>query len=150
MYRLGQFVEGSVECSGDRVRITVQLIHAPTDRHLWAENYQRDLRDVLALQSEVAKASTNEIKMFPTRCHPIIPRFAEGKGIGVDATPAGGGRWRRAQLFGSTLLIRQQSWQYALQRARPTMAARLDSLSRRRGSALPPAAHALGHGLLTY
>ena len=36
--------------SGDRVRITAQLIQATTDRHLWAESYERDLRDVLALQ----------------------------------------------------------------------------------------------------
>jgi serine/threonine protein kinase/Tfp pilus assembly protein PilF len=47
-------VEGSVQRSGDRVRINAQLIHAPTDRQLWAESYERDLRDVLALQSDIA------------------------------------------------------------------------------------------------
>jgi TolB-like protein/Tfp pilus assembly protein PilF/predicted Ser/Thr protein kinase len=56
-------VEGSVLRLGDRVRITAQLLHAPTDRHLWAESYERDLRDVLALQSEVAKAVAREIKI---------------------------------------------------------------------------------------
>jgi TolB-like protein/DNA-binding winged helix-turn-helix (wHTH) protein len=40
-------VEGTVLRSGDRVRITAQLIHAQSDRHLWAESYERDLRDVL-------------------------------------------------------------------------------------------------------
>ena len=56
-------VEGSVLRSGDRVRITAQLIHAATDSHLWAESYERDLRDVLTLQREVAQAIANEIKI---------------------------------------------------------------------------------------
>jgi len=56
-------VEGSVERSGDQVRITAQLIDAPNDRHLWAKTYERDLRDVLALQDEVAKAIANEIRI---------------------------------------------------------------------------------------
>ncbi len=55
-------VEGSVERSGDQVRITAQLIDAPNDRHLWAKTYERDLRDVLALQDEVAQAIANEIR----------------------------------------------------------------------------------------
>lgn len=55
-------VEGSVRRSGDRVRITVQLIEAVTDRHVWAESYERDLKDVLALQSEVARAIAGEIR----------------------------------------------------------------------------------------
>jgi Tfp pilus assembly protein PilF len=48
------------------VRITVQLIEAATDRHLWAESYQRELRDVLALQSDVAQAIAREIKVAVT------------------------------------------------------------------------------------
>jgi TolB-like protein/Tfp pilus assembly protein PilF len=56
-------IEGSVLRSGDRVRITAQLVHAPTDRHLWAQSYERDLRDILALQSEVAQAVAREIKI---------------------------------------------------------------------------------------
>ncbi|HKO04277.1 MAG TPA: protein kinase [Candidatus Acidoferrales bacterium] len=55
-------VEGSVQRSGDRVRITAQLIEARTDRHLWAESYDRDLRDILALQGEVARAIAGEIR----------------------------------------------------------------------------------------
>ena len=45
---------GSVVRAGDRARITVQLIRATTDRHLWAESYERDLKDVLVLQREIA------------------------------------------------------------------------------------------------
>ena len=56
-------VEGSVQRSGGQVRITAQLVEAPTDRHLWATNYDRDLQDVLTLQSEVAQAIANEVKI---------------------------------------------------------------------------------------
>ncbi len=56
-------VEGSVLRSGGQVRITAQLIRATTDEHLWAETYDRDLRDVLALQSEVARAIAQEIQV---------------------------------------------------------------------------------------
>ena len=56
-------VEGTVQREGNRVRITANLLHAPTDRHLWAESYERDLRDVLALQGEVAQAIAHEIQV---------------------------------------------------------------------------------------
>ncbi len=56
-------VEGSVMRVGDRVRITVQLIHGPTDQHLWADSYERQLRDVLAMQDEVARAIAQEIRV---------------------------------------------------------------------------------------
>jgi eukaryotic-like serine/threonine-protein kinase len=59
-------VEGSVLRSGNRVRITAQLIQASTEKHLWAETYDRDLRDVLTLQSEVAQAITREIRIAVT------------------------------------------------------------------------------------
>lgn len=55
-------VEGSVLRSGERVRITAQLLHAPSDRHLWAQSYEGDLRNVLALQNEVAKAVAEHIE----------------------------------------------------------------------------------------
>jgi TolB-like protein/DNA-binding winged helix-turn-helix (wHTH) protein len=60
-------VEGSVVRSGDRVRVTAQLIYAPRDTNLWAQTYDRDLRDVLTLQSSVASAIADEIhaKMTP-------------------------------------------------------------------------------------
>ncbi len=54
-------VEGSVMRSGDHVRITAQLIDARSDRHIWAENYERDFQDVLALQDEVAQRIASEI-----------------------------------------------------------------------------------------
>jgi TolB-like protein/DNA-binding winged helix-turn-helix (wHTH) protein len=54
-------VEGTVQRSGNQVRITVQLIYAPEDKHLWAESYDRDFRDILALQSNVAAAIVAQI-----------------------------------------------------------------------------------------
>ena len=56
-------VEGSVEREGDRIRITAQLVQGPTDTHLWAKSYERDLRDSLRLQDEVAQAIVGEIQL---------------------------------------------------------------------------------------
>jgi serine/threonine protein kinase/Flp pilus assembly protein TadD len=59
-------VEGSVLRSGDRVRITAQLVQASDDRHLWADSYEGDLRDVLGLQEEVARTIATQIKVSLT------------------------------------------------------------------------------------
>ena len=56
-------VEGSVFRAGDRVRITLQLIDARNDLHLWAQTYERDLSDVLALQGDVARAVAEQIRL---------------------------------------------------------------------------------------
>ena len=56
-------VEGTVLRSGNRVRITAQLIEAPTDKHLWAQSYEGDLGDTLTLQNHVASAIAEEIRI---------------------------------------------------------------------------------------
>jgi TolB-like protein/Tfp pilus assembly protein PilF len=56
-------IEGSVLREGDRVRITVQLIDAANDEHIWAESYERTLTDVLRLQSDVARAIAAQVKV---------------------------------------------------------------------------------------
>jgi TolB-like protein/Tfp pilus assembly protein PilF len=56
-------VEGSVFRSGDRVRISVQLIRVPADEHLWAQSYEGGLRDALALQNQVAQAIADQIRI---------------------------------------------------------------------------------------
>jgi tetratricopeptide (TPR) repeat protein len=56
-------LEGSVRRAGDRVRITAQLIQVKDETHLWAKDYDRNLRDILALQSDVASAIAREIKL---------------------------------------------------------------------------------------
>jgi tetratricopeptide (TPR) repeat protein len=60
-------VEGSVTRSGQSVRITVQLIMAAEDRHLWVGRYERDLRDILELQAEVAQAIAGKIHKLVMR-----------------------------------------------------------------------------------
>jgi TolB-like protein/DNA-binding winged helix-turn-helix (wHTH) protein/tetratricopeptide (TPR) repeat protein len=55
-------VEGTVLRSGDRVRITAELVQVSTDRHLWADTYESPFGDVLTLQSQVASAIVNEIR----------------------------------------------------------------------------------------
>ncbi len=59
-------IEGSVMRSADRVRITVQLIDASLDQHLWAESYERDLKNVFALQGEVAQAIAQQVRAVIT------------------------------------------------------------------------------------
>jgi tetratricopeptide (TPR) repeat protein len=56
-------VEGTVLRSGDQVRITAQLIQASSDKHLWSQSYQGELRDTLALQSQVARAIADQIRI---------------------------------------------------------------------------------------
>jgi TolB-like protein len=55
-------VEGSVLRSGERVRVTAQLIEVPADRHMWAQSYEGDIRDTLALQSRVARSIAEQIR----------------------------------------------------------------------------------------
>ena len=59
-------IEGSVMRSADRVRISVQLIDAARDQHLWAESYERELKDVFALQSQVAQAIAQQVHAVVT------------------------------------------------------------------------------------
>ncbi|MHB8477082.1 MAG: TIR domain-containing protein [Steroidobacteraceae bacterium] len=60
---VGAVVEGSVRRAGDRVRITAQLINAITDYDLWSQTYDRDVKDIFALQTEIAEAVTAALKV---------------------------------------------------------------------------------------
>ena len=78
-------VEGSVMRAGDRIRITAQLIDARSDRHLWAQSYEREMRDVLDLQAEVARNIADQVqaKLAPdaqarlAQAHPVDPEAHE-------------------------------------------------------------------------
>ncbi len=76
-------VVGSVVRAGERVRITAQLIDAATDTHLWAESYERDLGDVLALQREVARAIASEIQIAVTSAE--VARLASVPRVNPEA-----------------------------------------------------------------
>src|SRR5579884_2609943 len=75
-------VEGSVIRSGNKVRISAQLIEAPTDRHLWAETYDRDMKDVLSLQREVADAIVQQVQIH------LTPQQKAELAPGRQVTPA--------------------------------------------------------------
>jgi adenylate cyclase len=59
----GTLIEGSVRKAGNRVRITAQLIDTSTEGHLWAQNYDRQLEDVFAIQSEIAEKVAGELRI---------------------------------------------------------------------------------------
>ena len=64
-------VEGGVMRSGDRVRITAQLIRVPADEHMWAHSYEGDVRDTLVLQNQVAEAIANQIRVTVSSQRPV-------------------------------------------------------------------------------
>jgi TolB-like protein/Tfp pilus assembly protein PilF len=76
-------VEGTVVRSGGKVRITAQLIQTSADKHLWAQSYQGDLKDVLALQYEVASSIAKQIRMTLTPHEHI--RFGVDRPINPEA-----------------------------------------------------------------
>ena len=59
---VGSILEGSVRKVGNRVRVNVQLINADTDEHIWAEDYDRELTDVFAIQTDLAQKIANELQ----------------------------------------------------------------------------------------
>src|SRR5213593_2065356 len=63
---VGAILEGSVRRIGNRVRVNVQLINADTDEHLWAEDYDRDLIDVFAIQTDLAQQIVRELQAKPS------------------------------------------------------------------------------------
>ncbi len=78
-------IEGSVQREDNEVRVMVQLIHGMTDEHVWTESYRREMRGILALQSEVARAIAEEIRVTLTpeererlaRARPVSPEVHE-------------------------------------------------------------------------
>jgi TolB-like protein/Tfp pilus assembly protein PilF len=66
-------LEGAVQRAGDKVRVNVQLIDARADTHLWAKSYDRELKDVLAVESEVAEQIANALKanLSPSESHAL-------------------------------------------------------------------------------
>ena len=99
-------VEGSVQRSGSRVRISAQLIHAATDRHLWARSYERELKDVLPLQDEVARAIAAEVRIELTpREH---ARLSRTRSVNPEAYEA----YLKGRFFASTPRGRPKGIQY--------------------------------------
>ena len=74
--KVNHILEGSVRKSGDRVRITAQLIDGASDSHVWAERYDRDLKDIFALQDEISEAivAALKLKLLPSEKKAIESR----------------------------------------------------------------------------
>ena len=70
--RVDAVIEGSVSRSGDRVRVAAQLIRASSDRAVWANSYERDLRDVLSLQRDIAQDIAAKVKIKLIRREPAV------------------------------------------------------------------------------
>ncbi|MGB6496404.1 MAG: winged helix-turn-helix domain-containing protein [Candidatus Acidiferrum sp.] len=96
-------VEGSVIRSGQRVRVTAQLVQAPTDQHLWAETYDRDLVDILKLQGEVANAIAGQVRAQLTPTQQALIRRAEA----VD--PAAYDAYLKGRLYFTTEFTKPDS-----------------------------------------
>ncbi|HXN53005.1 MAG TPA: tetratricopeptide repeat protein [Candidatus Acidoferrum sp.] len=114
-------VGGTVQRSGERLRISAQLLHAPTDTHLWAESYDRDLRDVLTLQAELAQAIAREVQVKLTTQERA--NFAQAQPVDPEAYEAylkGRYYWNRRSR--EALPKSVQSFQQAISRD-PTYAA---------------------------
>ncbi len=80
---ISYLVEGSVQREGDRVRITAQLIEASSGELIWTRNYDRDLRDVFDLQSEVARSIASQIRVRLTPAEEL--RLSRTRPISPDA-----------------------------------------------------------------
>jgi eukaryotic-like serine/threonine-protein kinase len=85
-------VEGSIERAGSRVRISAQLIRTATDEHLWADAYDRDARDVLVLQNEVAQSVAREVRVT------LTPEERAGLSRGRTIDPAAYELYLKARL----------------------------------------------------
>jgi TolB-like protein/Flp pilus assembly protein TadD len=62
-FNVTHVLEGSVRKAGNQVRITAQLIEGPTDTHIWSETYDRELKDIFAVQDEIASAVVQQLKL---------------------------------------------------------------------------------------
>ena len=95
--KVDAFLEGSVVRTGEKIRVSAQLIDARTDRHIWAEDYQGDLRDVLVLQNDIATAIAHSVKakVAPADSPTLsTPRQVDPRAY--DAYIRGRGYWLRS------------------------------------------------------
>ena len=113
---VARIVEGSVQRAGNRVRVNAQLIDARTDAHLWAQTYDRDLADVFAIQSEIAKTIADQlqaklspseksaIELPPTTDITAFNLYSHAKNLFLTAFAGANGR---AELLQAADLLKQ-------------------------------------------
>ena len=91
---VSSLLEGSVRKSGQRVRITAQLVEVATDSHLWSQTYDRDLEDIFAVQDDIAQSVVKELRAAllgeapdaTSNARGRRPRFAQRR-AGAPPTP---------------------------------------------------------------
>jgi TolB-like protein/DNA-binding winged helix-turn-helix (wHTH) protein/Tfp pilus assembly protein PilF len=106
-------VEGAVTRGANRVRVTAQLVEASSDHHLWARTYERDLKDVLALQDEIARDIAEEIRVKLTpkertlliQVHAVDPEA-------YDAYLRGSYWWNQLTVMGEDLEVLEKACDY--------------------------------------
>ena len=77
IWGVANILEGSVRKSGNRIRITAQLIEASKGIHLWSERYDRDMADVFAIQDEISQAIAGKLRLQLSVKHPLVKRQTE-------------------------------------------------------------------------
>jgi TolB-like protein/DNA-binding winged helix-turn-helix (wHTH) protein len=101
--KVDAFVEGGVVRTGDKIRVTAQLVDARTDQHIWAEDYQGDLRDILVLQNDIATAIAHSVQAKiapPNSSTASPPRQVDPRAY--DAYIRGRGYWFRSKTANAT------------------------------------------------
>jgi len=109
-------LEGSVRKAGNRLRITAQLIDAGSDRHLWAKTFDRELDDVFAVQSEIAKQVAEILKV----------ELQPAEGVRLDRTPTVRSDSYLAYLKGRTLMHQENAASWKLAKEQFDLAISLD------------------------
>ena len=129
-------VEGSVLCSGDRVRITAELVDAAADRQLWAESYERGVSDILAIQGEVARAITRGIRVT------VTPQETARMTRPVSVKPEAYEAYLRGRFFWQTMTA--DGFHKSVEYLNEAIAADLDHARHTRRSPIPTGSWALG------
>jgi len=96
--KVDAFVTGGVVRTGDKIRVSAQLVDARTDRHIWAEDYQGDLRDIIVLQNDIATAIAHSVQAKiapPNASTASLPRQVDPRAY--DAYIRGRGYWFRSK-----------------------------------------------------
>ena len=113
---VGHVLEGSVQRSGDQVRVNVQLINAETDAHLWAEVYDRKVADIFAVQSEIAEtiAKALRVKLSSREKQAVAAKLTENPDA-YDAYLRGLAIWNSLDLSPKTLQEMTEFYSRAVQ-----------------------------------
>lgn len=113
---VGGLIEAAVTRDSDRVRVSVRLIHAPSERHLWARTYERDMGGILAMHGEISRAIAREVRIAlapgeETEIHSVDPdaydAYLRGR---FHWHQLGGAEWERSIAYFQEAIARDPDW----------------------------------------